>query len=150
MSAMGEFLSTEIHAKAGLSIETELGVECQCVKCLEFWPRDEEFFRSYGGVLGSICRSCIYEQAKEYRKSRKRKYQPKKFEMDGGMLTAPEVQALAPEFTLKQIVSLLRYRKVKTLAAIMEYDPASPTGGSHSKNPWLKRDANRGSNGANN
>ena len=56
--------------------ETELGIEKQCSKCKEYWPKDEEFFYRKNGYVVSPCKACydeIYHAARK--RKRKRSYE---------------------------------------------------------------------------
>jgi hypothetical protein len=38
--------------------ETELGCECRCAHCNDWWPADAEFFYMHKGVPHSWCKAC--------------------------------------------------------------------------------------------
>ncbi|MDO8778883.1 MAG: hypothetical protein Q7K57_61225 [Burkholderiaceae bacterium] len=52
-------------------ITTELGEEIQCVKCLEFWPNDPEFFYFSKGVPHSWCKACYVNDPKQIEKNKR-------------------------------------------------------------------------------
>jgi len=51
-----------------LSIETELGTEIQCAKCLDFWPADPEFYFFSKGKAHSWCKDCYRNDPKQIAK----------------------------------------------------------------------------------
>jgi hypothetical protein len=45
-------------------IDTELGTEILCSKCLEYWPEDKEFFFFSQGKAHSWCKDCYCNDPK--------------------------------------------------------------------------------------
>lgn len=41
--------------------ESELGLECRCSRCGEYWPADEEFFYMLRGKPHCYCKACYIE-----------------------------------------------------------------------------------------
>lgn len=54
--------------KRRASIETELGTEIQCSRCMEFWPMDSEFFYFSRGKPQSWCKACYVNDPKQIAK----------------------------------------------------------------------------------
>lgn len=52
-------------------ISTELGEEIQCTKCLEFWPKDPEFFYFSKGEPHSWCKACYVNNPKQIEKNKR-------------------------------------------------------------------------------
>jgi len=49
-------------ARASRFREAELGRECRCSRCREWWPADEEFFYIHNGAPHCYCKACYIEQ----------------------------------------------------------------------------------------
>ncbi|MFY1879920.1 hypothetical protein ACOTCJ_13750 [Achromobacter xylosoxidans] len=52
-----------------LKIETELGTEIQCSRCMDFWPADREFFYTARGKLHPWCKACYLSDEKVIQKA---------------------------------------------------------------------------------
>lgn len=52
-------------------IKTELGIEIQCAKCNEFWPRDPEFFFFSKDRPHSWCKACYVNDPKTIAKKQR-------------------------------------------------------------------------------
>lgn len=55
------------------SIETELGTEIQCAKCLEFWPAEKDFFYFNKGRPHSWCKDCYRNDPKQIAKAERQR-----------------------------------------------------------------------------
>jgi hypothetical protein len=48
-------------------IDPEIGLERQCQRCLDWWPKDEEFFFFQDGNVQGHCKACCAELRQERR-----------------------------------------------------------------------------------
>jgi hypothetical protein len=48
--------------RSGRFIQTEIGLECRCARCGDYWPADSEFFHlTPRGLPHSYCKACFVE-----------------------------------------------------------------------------------------
>lgn len=70
------------------TIETDLGIEWLCLRCLELWPGDTEFYYQCKGKPFSWCRAC-YLEAPSVKKRNERKNANRKTNKSAVHCTAP-------------------------------------------------------------